>query len=935
MTSVIRNEAAAEARQNKSQDSSTTSDVQSYLISNYREALKKGDRSAAKSCLLAARYFSVNDPNVTNEIYLMAKSDGDVGEAAKCFANVFSDVFLDNERDLSSEDISHELKSVIHQIKDETKSLLTDLKTQYLRLKSLPVPAALTSRQASSIQTSPMLSPRIRLSSEDRSTARESLAKLDSHLHSSSRTLFYQQLFDSLPDTIKKSILDYSIETCENSIEQCRLMMLAMSIYNENVNIYGGRLLRLLVNLSKGKEQQQGVNKVAFSNPISSMMQQYAKSLLVLDAIPLVLNLAPLSVLEIDVEELYEATLNLYSHNCLETSASEFEANELHEGVKKSIATRILGIEHNSAQDEAMEEHVIMTINLISQKFIENLPEDEDKAQLEKLHTLIKDKQDSNQKFDQILSLIHQLSLDDEIPDSILFASSRDDQSSSQAVSSTPPPKVRGRPKKQAQQTVIVTPDDVIKKQLQSKSREVQFTFFSILRYMFTICANYLKRTRSRIFINFNNPLLAHLEQELAKSSSLRSSRSKAGSQPIASEISASSAKRPRLEDPSDPLNHDFKIDPSPLNSEHSRIVDSRLLQSLIESFKCLEFLTSNYGSFTKLWTKFLDSTGLTALKWYRRISVDSMIFSEKYTEMHRFLDADNEKESDDDVEIKTEQSESGTSTLTINPSCRQANVSELRDIAQLISCYVQLADKGKTLSKIDELVSRMKQCGLLGNDESYSNGNIIQEYMIIVKQDDKCKLGFLFFDTLSILRYIVGILMDILKKYIAVVNLTTDAAIGHTIVLSQFDWPKEAPVCSQCISWLRTQKPKSTTPQCLSSATKFTYPDFFHYVLNPNILEDFMAMLCHGYTLDIKSSSPTGFAAPTSSQTRDKSSSSRGSSGATSRSKAITTRGVNKTFKEDLKVALISQMRNSAVLIPLDLISDFIQNSLIPFYNN
>lgn len=937
MTSVIRKEPAGESRQQSQDSSAPTSDVQSYLISNYRDALKKGDRSAAKSCLLAARYFSVNDPNVTNEIYLMAKSDGDVGEASKCFANMFSDLFLDNERSPDSEELSNELKSVINQIKDETRSLLADLKSQYLRLKSLPAPAALNSRQTSSIQTSPMLSPRIRLSSEDRMGSRESIAKLDTHLHSTSRTLFYQQLFEILPDAIKKSILDHSIETCQSPLEQCRLMMLAMSIFNETVNLHGGKLLRSLVDLSSGKIPPQDCTKVLSNNPLSTIMQQYAKSLLVLDAIPLVLNLAPLSVLDVDIDKLYGATLSYYSMNCLETSSSEFEANELHEGVKKSIATRILGIEHNSAHDEALEEHLITTMNLISQKFVETLTDDEDRARLEKLHLLIKDKNSkSSQRFDQILSLIHEAHLDEDIPDSILFAASKDEQSSSQPISSTPPPKGRGRPKKQTHQSVIVSPDDIIKKQMHSKSREIQFTFFSMLQYMFVNCASYLKRTRSRIFMNFNSPLLSHLELELAKSTSLRSSRSKAGSQPISSEISASAAKKPKLETSSDPLNQDFKLDSSPLNSEQSRIIDSRLLQTLIEAYKCQEFLSSNFGAFTKLMNRFLDTTDIRNYRWHRRICVDSMMFCGKFKEIPGILETNADKKSDEDVEIKTEQSESGTSTLTINPSCRRADVSDLRDLVQLISCYVQLADKCKALSKIDELVTRMRQCGLLTNDESYSNGNIIQEYMIIVKQDDNSKLGFLFFDTLSLLRYIASILMDILKKYIAVVNLTTDTAIGHTIVLSQFDWPKEASVCSQCISWLRIQKPKSTTPQCLSSATKFTYLDFFQYILNPNIIEDFMAMLCHGYTLDIKSNSSTGFVAPTNG--RDKSytsgSNSRGSSGSTSRSKAITTRGVNKTFKEDLKVALISQMKNSAVLIPLDLIADFIQNSLIPFFN-
>lgn len=896
---------------------STGPDAQSYLISKYREALKKGDKSDAKSCLLAARYFSVNDPNVTNEIYMMAKSDGDVKEASKCFAKIFTNLFIAPEQS-SLKPNSNELSTVVNQTKEEIRVLLNELKSYFLKLKSQPAPAAIASRQLPSINPSPILSPRIRMSSEDRTTNRDTVSKLDTHLHTSTRSFFYQQLFENLPEPIKKSILDHSIETCDNPFESCRLMMLALSIFNDSVTNYGSRLLRTLINLSDPNKKPEE-NTQPYSNPRSSIMCHYAKNLLVLDAIPLVLSINPLASLEIEVEELFERILNFYSDQCLETSATEYEPNELHEGVKKSIAIRILGIEHNSALEEAIEDQLISTLSLLSRKFIEPMPNSSTKTKLEKLRRIVSGRGDEEQNSDKLIELIHELNLED-----VGLDDSKDD-SNSQATA-TPPVKSRGRPKK-TQQAVQ---DDTSKKSSSNKTKEVQFVFYSVVQHMFVNCAIYLKRTRSRVLLNFDNPLAALIESELTKTSSQRSSRSKTGSQQ-SSDIEKTPTKKIKLDPQHKRLNLNQNPDShkTPLNSEQSKMVDIRILTTLIETTKCLTFL---HDAFKRLWLKFAESNKILHLNWYRRFYIDANILSSNYdAALALSLGLLNNNERNQ------EQKDDPAETQALVPSLPVSNVTALRSLVQQLSCNIQLIDRSLVFENINDLLVKMKQSELLNHDESYSSGNIIEEYKVVVQHDDQKELGFLFFDSLSLVRYMVDILMDIMKRYSTNNGPITDIAIGHTIVLSQFDWPKEALIYDRCVSWLRQQKPKSTT-QSLSASTKFTYTEFFQYIRNPNIIEDFMALLSQGYTLDIKSTSnaPTLSSASHGrglSSSQGSSSGRNASGGSTSRSgKAITTRGVNKSYKEDLKVALIGQMKSSSFFMTLEMLSDFIQTNLIPF---
>jgi len=627
---------------------------------------------------------------------------------------------------------------------------------------------------------------------------------------------------------------------------------------------------------------------------------------------------------EFDIFELFELTLNFHSESSLEAYALEYEPLELYDGVKKTIAARILGIKYNSASEEANEDKIIATLDTLGKKYLESISEVSNRATLDEIQAIVMNESEQAVGFAKIREVIGMSNLGENIRDEILF-----ERVASTRPIVTPPPKCRGRPKK-AQASSSNDSNDETKRQ-QVKSREVHFVFFSIVRYMFRNCASYLKNTRSRVLINHYNPLADKFETDLIKGTTQRASRSKTGSQQ--SETHANLTKKMKLE----PEKTTSVCEESPLNSVESRSMDSRILASLIEVNLCLDFLNSNYGSFTKLWQRFLASSGAVKLQWYRRITVDSMLISGQYEIIAEQLE--------NIFEVGQETVVTGEKQQEHIPNSAKGGLPvksiELRNLVQLVSCYSQLLDKTSALQSMSNLLSRLRQCGLLSEVECYSSHNMVHEYMINIKHDEKTNLSFLFFDPLSIIRYCTSILMSILKRFVSNSSLSNDTAIGHMIVLSQFDWPKESAAYDQCISWLRVQKPKSTTPQCISATTKFTYPDFFKHIKNPNIIEDFMAMLSQGYTLDIKSTSSDSPSTTSLPQTRAGGSvSQNGPKGVPGNSlsrsgKAITTRGVNKTFKEDLKVALVAQMKNSSAITSIDSISSFIQLSLIPYLSS
>lgn len=910
--------------------------LKDWLLERHQEASNSGHDDLANKINLAATHFNDCDPKTTCENYIIAKTNGDPVSASKCISLLFEPLY----RPLSQKSqIASELKltTTINQLREELSILLSELKSNNLKLKASSAPASIGTRQGPSMNPSPMLSPRVKMGSDDRLSSRDSSSKTsEAHLHSSTRIIFYNQLFENLPLTTRRSILCHFIEHSDNQFESCRLIMLGFVLMGAEFTDYANRLIKSLSELADSSKKQQPSDEKnpmqpVISNPRQLMMCRYARNLLVLDAIPLALDYIDFLSTDFNVDNLFEQVLRLYSEQCLENSSNEHELGELHEGVKKTIASKILGIEMHGGSKDPSEEHITQTLSHLSLKVIEEFIDSEYSIKLTTMRSIVTTKQNSpvTNKVQEILDLVKSMNIQ-----------AIEDRCEPSRQIATPPPKARGRPKKKQpvsqanvenEPTVPATATTTAKSDTPSKMSPIKVVFFSLVELMFNNCLSYLRSTKSRMLVNIDNRKL--LAQQIEKDTKTASQQRGARSRANADVTGPSPAKQAKL---SDECNKPYQIrglsiENSPLNSELSRKMDQQVIVNLNHAKKILDFLeSSEVPSLNGLWIKFKETYNLEEFYWFSRFQIDSLIIMGSHAEaidiMQSLIDRDQ-------IVKENEQDALNTSS--------SAGASDLRRLTQLLSCNVQLSHGIDSLSAIEKLISTLKSSELLTSDENYSSGNIMSEYLIQI--DDN--LGFLFLDTISIMRFCSDILMDICDYHINSSKLVTDTAIGHTIVLSQFDWPKEVNIYRKCIDWIRETKPKSTTPQYLSESTKFTYHEFFHYVRNPNVIEDFMALVCQSYTLDVRDTN--GLVTPISSSLAPSSTGSTSSTGAGQSStnnspnkpgsgsrsvKAITTRGVNKTFKEDLKVAMVAQMKCSTNLISLDMISEFIRLSVLPY---
>lgn len=827
-----------------------SSDVQSYLIDNYREAVRQGDRNAAKSYLLAARYFSTNDPIVMYEIYLMAKTEGDISEASRCFV-VLTRLLSwgqgqDNE---SSEGTSSETMTVIGKIKDEIAAYLNQLKTKSLHLKAKPPSLSSKASLASSTE----------YRTQPRASSSTSLAP--------SEITFFQQLVDQVPADTNRNILDHAIRNCQDKYEQCRLMLLSMSICPDSAETHGCRCVTKLLDMIRTQ-----------TSPEEALPREYARSLLVLDTLPSVLKAVPLSKLDVDIRELFVCVLSYYSSYCLSVAAKEHEYSDLTNALKMSIADRILCKESSNSEMGAIQDILDSTLDLLYEKYQAELPDPLAKEFFSEL--------------EDVLSR-GPLVLDERLGGLV---------DAQFATSSTPEPRTRPRGKKGPQKPNANEP--------YNPSTLHHVIFYTVVRRIFKSSAVYLRETRTRIIMDFDNPL-----QELQHSAPsdkhplcrLRSPHVEVKSEELHEGTSTAMRRSQQAFLIARELGQ--PAEDSPLNSTYSRSMDDEIISNICTAKLCLDIIVSR-EPLKSYWHDFLGQTLINTQEWYRRMIVDTSMFKNEYDEVCKALS--------DLVLFATDPQESQVAAQSY------PDVVTLRALVQFICCEVQQSTSHKALPYIDYLLTKLRQCGIAGARDNYAMGDVTDEYKILVCQG----MGYLFFDAVPIIRYCVDVLTSILYPLLLRDEIVPDTLVGHTIVLCQFDWPKNAHIYEKCIELIRMSKPKSVTPQCLSNATKFTYPEFFQYVKNPSFIEDFMAFLNQGYTLDLKDNSSVAPQAPVSQP-----STSRASSGAPTRaSKAIMTRGVNKSFKEDLKVALTAQMKNSMSFFPLDMTLEFLQAFLIPY---
>ena len=193
----------------------------------------------------------------------------------------------------------------------------------------------------------------------------------------------------------------------------------------------------------------------------------------------------------------------------------------------------------------------------------------------------------------------------------------------------------------------------------------------------------------------------------------------------------------------------------------------------------------------------------------------------------------------------------------------------KLKPVLQTISASLMMADRKSCLTYC------VIACELLSKEESS------EELVENVIQDD-CKnhrtLTFLSLKYSRIVDFVVSCIILCLK------DVPGDSCVGDLIVLCQYQWPKHVSTFKSCLTLVNQTK-------------RFVYLDFASHVFHPEILEELM-FLSKEINMELK---------PVTS------------------SKSMTTRGVNKNVKEEVKTVIRDQMNKSVVLKEQNFI-DFIR---------
>lgn len=220
--------------------------------------------------------------------------------------------------------------------------------------------------------------------------------------------------------------------------------------------------------------------------------------------------------------------------------------------------------------------------------------------------------------------------------------------------------------------------------------------------------------------------------------------------------------------------------------------------------------------------------------------------------------------------------------------------------LVNMISCHRFQAISGDPLSGSSNNPSGSVSGNPSSNSSNSSTGQPAPCKMIKA-ENDKCQLTFVNYNKSDILSYAVDVILNSLDKLVLTAAKPSDLGIGHVIVLSQYRWPTNIRYFAKCLNLIKANFVNS----------KFSYPSFMQYILNTDILEEFRALVsADAVKIELAIMRPTE----------------------TLKVKTMTTRGVNKNVKEEIKNALISQMRSSRIRLDDDLFVGFITNELEDF---
>ena len=292
------------------------------------------------------------------------------------------------------------------------------------------------------------------------------------------------------------------------------------------------------------------------------------------------------------------------------------------------------------------------------------------------------------------------------------------------------------------------------------------------------------------------------------------------------------------------------KVIPAEIVSSDESV--SKLKASFLSCVRCLDIILNPIFGLTHDFYMALKTIGADSSPGFLHLNKDTYLFRGDYTEFMR-----------QNIALESEKS--------------------LKQVVQTISASLMMYDfkavLGYSLVAAD-MINSMK------------NGEKNTKRIDDAKGDASARrLQFLSLDYGNLVDFIIEAVIISLRNLSLLSLKPPDSDIGNLVVLTQYRWPKHRETFQTCMSLLT--KPLQDMPTTRSTQTvhRFVYLPFCDYVFHPDILEEFM-YLASEERLSMELKPPA----------------------MTVGSKSMTTRGVNKGAKEEVKSCLVSQMKTSQI---------------------
>ncbi|XP_064407227.1 integrator complex subunit 10-like isoform X2 [Halichondria panicea] len=231
-----------------------------------------------------------------------------------------------------------------------------------------------------------------------------------------------------------------------------------------------------------------------------------------------------------------------------------------------------------------------------------------------------------------------------------------------------------------------------------------------------------------------------------------------------------------------------------------SHKTDKYIVERFLVAVDCWDFLQSNV-TYRQEFSRLCQQWGVFEWEWLNSFRADMSLYKGEHNLSSQILSHE-----------CTRMKEAG-----------KPKESYLRYLVQLVNCSVILGDTKNSCEYASEVIS------LIPDSRSSTTHQKPIPHPTLSSQSGsaKRKLKVLQCSTQEILPYCIQVIIRTLKEA-ATGHSRSDRALGHLLVLLQYDWPKEEEMFAHVITMIQKRR-------------KFSFPEFFKYVITIDILEEML----------------------------------------------------------------------------------------------